>query len=608
MHGALRRPGLRCRTVIVARCRWYAAFLERIPDDRLRVAVVGRPNVGKSTLFNRLTGRHAITQATPGVTRDVLEGAAKLSDLDFTVLDTPGMESTREDLIARAALAVRTADVSLFIIDVKAGVTDDDVFLSKWLRSEKVPVALVLNKADTLKEDLSAKDYRRLGMGSGWRISAEGSLGFAGIHRILTPVDRARQKRQAALKGEASADPTGVTGESEAAAKLQHMVDGSVVRLAIVGRPNAGKSTLFNTLLGEDLSAVGDTPGTTRDSVEIRCVYGKTKVLLADTAGLLQPKQRHVNPKDRTVTLEEAAHRSAIASIKYANVVVLLVDGRNPLSRFDIKIAAQVVQEGRCLVLAANKWDEVPPDDQHTKSQELQTRLQSALAQVAGLKCVVLSGKTGWNVNLLLDTVVEAYRKWTTFIPDAVTQRYVERLALTGVTASFMRYVDALKQVAIRPPTFLLTLTKKHEVENSQERWLLNAIRTEFGLDGVTLRLAIQSPLNVLRDRRAVHFKRPEISDTEVDAAEDGGDERKKFSSYRKAILKRAAVVGLPPDPNPRPKRRARADTKYRRALDTIGRLKEGKEGKGKGREPGDRRPEQRNRSGNWTKTARTAD
>eukprot|EP00667_Euglena_gracilis_P005635 EG_transcript_5683 len=557
--------GVACTRVHI---RWYTPILERIPDDLLRVAVIGRPNVGKSTLFNRLTrrSRGAIVGAAPGVTRDVLEAPAKLLDLEFTLLDTPGVEATQEELVRRAGQAARTADVCLFVVDVKAGVTEDDLFLSKWIRSKGIPAAVVLNKCDNLQGDLSPADLRRLRLGAAWRVAAESSLGFDGLHRLLEPLDRERRKHRQALAGKAEKHTRGKEPGPGVATPLQQMVDSAMLRLAIVGRPNAGKSTLFNRLLGEDRSTVGDQPGTTRDSVEIRCMYGNTKILLADTAGLLRPKHRRPDPKGQKMSLEEAAHRSAVASVKFANVVVLLIDARKPMTRFDIKIASQVIQEGRCLVLAANKWDEVVESDQHTTIEALQQRLFNALAQVAGIKCVAIAGRSGFNVSLLMDTVVESYRKWNAFLPPAVVQRFIERLAVTGTPSRFMQHVESLAQVATRPPTFLLRLTKAVEVKAAQERWLVNALRTEFGLEGVPLRLTVQSPRNVITANR-----RSPLTPAKVDEGMDNAGEaegRRVHSAYGKAIPKRATVVGVsaPHTDKARPPFRRR-NSKYRRAL-----------------------------------------
>ena len=444
---------VRCRLRLPQR-RWYSPLLETIEDQLLRVAIIGRPNVGKSTLFNSLTGSYqAIVNPTPGVTRDTREARAHLLDLKFTIIDTPGIETNDEALVAQAKAAARTADVALFLVDSKEGVTEEDVVLSRWIKREKVPAALIINKCDNMEGGITMKDHRRLKLPSGWRISAAGKLGFEGIFRVLSAIEAARQRRQAALAGECRAEQphnSSAVPDGGAMAALQQKVDMALLRIAIVGRPNVGKSTLFNKLLGAPKSVVSDVPGTTRDSVELRCMYGDTKVLLADTAGMMRAKHRRRGGKQKgRSSIEEESHQAVMRTIRYANVVVLVVDAQLPLTKYDRMIVAHVVKEGRCLVLAANKWDAVEDStDYELLMQQLRQRL-ATLHEVAGIQCVGISAHTGKNLPLLLDKVTEAHAKWNTFVPGTRVQAFLERLLVTASPGRFTSVISGIEQVCV---------------------------------------------------------------------------------------------------------------------------------------------------------------
>ncbi|MGI8705350.1 MAG: ribosome biogenesis GTPase Der [Sphingomicrobium sp.] len=450
------------------------------------VAIVGRPNVGKSTLFNRLVGRKlALVDDRPGVTRDRREGEAHLLGLDFRVIDTAGYED--EDPLSlpgrmrrQTEAAVNDADVALFMIDAREGVSPLDAEIARWLRTGATPVVVVANKAESRAGEAGVLDAYRLGFGDPVAISAEHGEGVADLFDALRPLIERHE------------EPEGVEEESEAEATL---------KLAIVGRPNAGKSTLVNRMVGEERLITGPEAGITRDSISLDWEWktkdGSTRpVRLVDTAGLR--KRAKVSDK-----LEKLSSADARRAIDMAEVVILLLDATRGLEAQDLRIAEQVIDEGRGLIVAINKWDVA----EHASSlfNGIKAALEEVLAQIKGLPVLTVSAKTGKGIDQLLSAAFELREQWSRRIGTGELNRWFERSLeanpppAPGGRRIKLRYIT---QVASRPPSFVLFGTRTSEVPESYRRYLLNSMRRDLGLGPVPLRLTLRSAKNPFdRDR-----------------------------------------------------------------------------------------------------------
>ncbi len=462
----------------------------------LKVAILGRPNVGKSTLFNRLVGRRlAIVDDTPGVTRDRRSGEARLGGASFTVTDTAGLEeaelaSLAGRMQAQTERALAEADLALLLIDARAGITPVDEHFAAWLRRSRKPLLLVANKSEGRAGEAGALEAYSLGLGEPIAISAEHGEGLADLFQALRPfLDAAESADEAAEAAEAALDqaaPTAPEGEDDE--------DGEeaprVLQLAIVGRPNVGKSTLVNRLLGEERLLTGPEAGITRDSIAVDWEYRGRAVRLVDTAGL----RRRARIEDK---LEKLSTADTLRTVRFAHVVVLVLDAADMLEKQDLTIARMVLEEGRALVVAANKWDAV--SEKREALQRLKDRLEASLPQARGVPTVTISARTGRNLDALLDAVLAAYESWNRRVATAELNRW-----LAGVSQSHplplvegrrlrIRYMT---QVKARPPTFALFVSKPKEIPDSYLRYLANSLRETFGLPGVPLRFVLRKGKN----------------------------------------------------------------------------------------------------------------
>ena len=439
----------------------------------LTVAILGRPNVGKSTLFNRLVGRRAaLVDPTPGVTRDRREGKAQLGGVSFTVFDTAGLEDARgATLEARmreqTERALHDADVALMLIDARVGVTPEDRSFAGWLRKASKPVILVANKCEGSGGDAGLLEAFSLGLGDPIAVSAEHGEGIGQIADALAPFDQ-----------EASATAAGEEAEDTA------------LQLAIVGRPNVGKSTLVNRLLGEERVITGPEPGVTRDAITIEWEWRGRPVRLIDTAGLR--RKARVDQK-----LEKLSAADTKGAVRFAHVVVLLIDAESPMEKQDLTIAREIVDEGRAIILAVNKWDLI--DDQTAVTRAIRDRLQTSLPQVRGIPIVYFSALTGRGVDRLLPAVFEAYDVWNRRVPTGPLNRWLtERLerhpppAVSGRRLR-LRYIT---QIKARPPTFALFTTRPSQVPEAYLRYVANGLREDFDLPGVPIRLVLRKGAN----------------------------------------------------------------------------------------------------------------
>ena len=445
------------------------------------VAIVGRPNVGKSTLFNRLVGKKlALVDDRPGVTRDRREGEARLLGLEFRVIDTAGYEDEDVQTLPgrmrkQTEAAVADADVALFLIDAREGVTPLDSEIARWLRAADTPVVIVANKAESRAGEAGVLDAYRLGLGDPVAISAEHGEGVADLFNALLPlVEREEVEKEEREEG----------------------ADGPL-KLAIVGRPNAGKSTLVNTMVGEERMITGPEAGITRDSIALDWQWHDRPVRLVDTAGLR--KRAKVTDK-----LEWLSTADAKRSIDQAEVVVLLLDATRGLEVQDLKIAASVIEEGRALVVAINKWDVA----EHASSlfNGIKAALEEGLAQLKGVPVLtVSSAKTGKGIDQLLGAAFELREQWSRRIGTGELNRWFEAAVeanpppAPGGKRIKLRYIT---QVKARPPSFVIFGTRVDQLPESYRRYLLNSMRRDLGLGPVPLRLSMRSPKNPFdRDR-----------------------------------------------------------------------------------------------------------
>jgi GTP-binding protein len=437
------------------------------------VAIVGRPNVGKSTLFNRLVGRRlAIVDDTPGVTRDRREGKGELAGLQFQVIDTAGLEDEDDATLegrmrTQTEKALEAADVTLFLVDARAGVTPLDRHFASWLRGRSKPVILVVNKADADKKEAGALEAYSLGLGDPVAISAEHNLGMADLYAALAPFDREGSEEE----------------PEEVAAPAEGESEDRAINLAIVGRPNVGKSTLVNQLLGQDRMLTGPEAGITRDAIATRWEHRGRPVMLIDTAGLRRKARI-------TEKLEGLSTSDTIRTIRFAHVVVLVVDSTAPLEKQDLTIARLVIEEGRCLVIAVNKWDLV--EDRKSVMRLVEDRMEASLAQGKGVPVVPLTALTGQGTAKLLPAVFRSYDTWNRRISTSQINRWLEGVEeqhpppLAHGRRVRLRYAT---QTKTRPPTFLIFASQPEGLPESYRRYLIHSLQDTFDLKGVPLRV-----------------------------------------------------------------------------------------------------------------------
>ena len=431
----------------------------------LTVAILGRPNVGKSTMFNRLTGRPtALVDPAPGVTRDRREGQARLGGVTLRLVDTAGLEVAGADTLegrmrAQTERALRGADVALLLVDARAGITPMDRHFADWLRTSPTPIVLVANKCDGRAARAGVLEAYALGLGDPVATSAEHGDGIADLTGILAAFE-AGEARDA-------------EGED----------DRSSLQLAIVGRPNVGKSTLVNRLLGDERVLTGPEPGVTRDSIAIDWSWRDRRIRLVDTAGLRR-RARVVE------ALEKMSVADARRSIRFAHVVVLLLDGEQSAERQDLSIGRDVADEGRALVIGVNKWDLV--GNRRRTLRELRDRLARSLPQVRGIPVVALSALTGVGTGRLLGEALRIHEVWTRRIATGPLNRWLAEAigqhpppVVRGRRLK-LRYIT---QTKARPPTFALFTTRPSALPASYSRYLVNGIRDRFDLAGVPIRL-----------------------------------------------------------------------------------------------------------------------
>jgi len=447
------------------------------------IAIIGRPNVGKSTLFNRLVGKKiALVDDQPGVTRDRREGDAKLFDLKFRIVDTAGYEDEDAATLPgrmrqQTEAALAGAAAALFVIDGRAGVTPLDEEIARWLRSSDKPVILVINKAEGKAGDDTLMEAFSLGFGEAVAISAEHGQGMADLFEALMPH---------------------VDGFEEEAFDVE--APDAPLQLAIVGRPNAGKSTLVNKLLGENRLVTGPEAGITRDSIAIDWIWhdpnpsdpdlADRRVRLIDTAGMR--KRARVQEK-----LEKLSVADSRRAIDFAEVVVLLLDATKGLEHQDLKIADHVIEEGRALIIAINKWDVA--ENASSLFNGIKAALDEGLAQLKGVPLLAVSAATGKGLDQMLKAAFEARESWNRRVPTGQLNRWFEEAVAAnpppapGGKRIKLRYVT---QARNRPPTFVVFGNRVDQLPESYRRYLLNGIRRDLGFGAVPVRMNFRSSKN----------------------------------------------------------------------------------------------------------------
>lgn len=455
------------------------------------IAIIGRPNVGKSTLFNRLVGQKlALVDDEPGVTRDRREGQAKLYDLDFTIIDTAGLdEGAKGSLTARmqeqTETAIELADALMFVIDARVGLTPTDRAFADFARKANKPVVLVANKAEGKHGEIGAMESYALGLGDPVQISAEHGEGMGDLHEALSALVPETPEEDDEVEDDED------ISEEEAAQRP--------IRVAIVGRPNAGKSTLINHLLGEERLLTSPEAGTTRDSIAVEITWQGRQFRVFDTAGLR--RRSRIEEK-----LEKLSVADALRAVRFAEVVVMMMDAQNKFEEQDLRIADLIEREGRAIVLAVNKWDLV--ERKPNQISQLRTDADHWLPQVKGAPIVAVSGLMGEGIDRLMIAIQEAYAVWNRRLPTSALNRWFERAIQANpppAVSGRRLKLNYITQVKARPPSFVLFCSRADAIPRSYLRYLINSLRETFDLPGTPIRITLREKANPFAHKR----KRP---------------------------------------------------------------------------------------------------
>lgn len=453
-----------------------------------KVAIIGRPNVGKSTLFNKLVGKKiAIVDNIAGVTRDRKQAKAFFAGLEFDVIDTAGLEniiannSLNQRMVEQTQMAIDDADLCLFIVDGKNGVTADDLKFSRLLQKIAKKTILIANKCENFNEELFGKEYYKLGFDKPIAISAEHKLGFDSLYEVLAPEIENYHKNFAELESDVRPD----------------------LQIAIIGRPNAGKSTLINKILQDERLVTGPEAGITRDAIAVDYMYKDNRVRFIDTAGI----RKKSNIKDN---LENFSVSESFHAIRFAQLVILLIDCNAVLDAQDLALASEVLKEGRGLIFAINKIDQIP-GDKETFMRQVRKQIQELLPEVAGGAILALSAQNGYNINKLLDFSLKTYEQWQCQISTRQLNQWLEMAAINHKPPLYrgkevkLKYVSQIKQ---RPPTFVIFTNYPKAIAGSYQRYLVNNLRQIFDLNFTNIRLYIRKSDNPYAGQKEKKFSK----------------------------------------------------------------------------------------------------
>ncbi|RID93583.1 ribosome biogenesis GTPase Der [Gemmobacter lutimaris] len=468
------------------------------------LAIVGRPNVGKSTLFNRLVGKKlALVDDQPGVTRDLREGDARLFDMRFTVIDTAGLEEVTDDSLQGrmrrlTERAVELADVCLFLIDGRVGVTPSDEVFADILRRKNARVILGVNKAEGKAGDAGALEAFSLGLGEPVRLSAEHGEGMEDLYHILRPVREEFEERGALDAPIVDVDVSEEEAELEADEDAHKPTARRPLQIAVIGRPNAGKSTLINKIIGEDRLLTGPEAGITRDAISVRTEWMGTPTRIFDTAGMR--KKAKINDK-----LEKLSVADGLRAVRFAEVVVVLLDVEIPFEQQDLRIADFAETEGRAVVVAVNKWD--LEGEKQEKLAELKEMFERLLPQLRGAPLITVSAKTGRGLDRLHDAILKAHDVWNRRITTARLNSWLGAMTeahpppAPGGKRIKLRYMT---QVKTRPPGFVVMCSHPDLMPESYRRYLVNGLRDHFDMPGTPIRVTFrgQGDKNPYRDKK----------------------------------------------------------------------------------------------------------
>jgi GTPase len=449
------------------------------------IAIIGRPNVGKSTLFNRLAGQKlALVDDEPGVTRDRREGEARLGDLEFTIIDTAGLdEGAKGSLTARmqeqTETAIKLADALMFVVDARAGLTPTDRAFADFVRRADKPVLLVANKSEGKHGDAGAMEAYALGLGDPIQVSAEHGEGMGELYDALR-----------ALMGEPPEDEEAVEDEEEEDSAARP------IRVAIVGRPNAGKSTLINHLVGEERLLTSPEAGTTRDSIAVEINWKGRDFRVFDTAGL----RRRARIEEK---LEKLSVADALRAVRFAEVVVMMMDAQNRFEEQDLRIADLIEREGRALVIAVNKWDLMA--GKTAQIFALRRDADHWLPQVTGVPVVAVSGLMGEGIDRLMQAIVDAYAVWNKRVPTSALNRWFEQAIQANpppAVSGRRLKLNYITQTKARPPSFVLFCSRADAIPQSYLRYLTNSLREAFDLPGTPVRVTLREKANPFAHKR----------------------------------------------------------------------------------------------------------